>query len=155
MMDMDGWIDKHRFRCPRPPKTPWRCGKPNTDTRKARRGKPATDTRNGKSRNGKKRAPKPGGLEPGGLQGSSHRFRIWSRTCLETRRNEETETRRNAEVKRSRNEDTYQDRNRYGTTSSGSTSSGSTRLGLPISDLELYMPVVKKHYRGPFNVNVV
>ena len=36
----------------------------------------------------------------------------------------------------------------------GSRVWGSTGLGLPISDLEPHMPVVKKHYRGPFNVNV-
>ena len=28
-------------------------------------------------------------------------------------------------------------------------------LGPPISDLNMHLPVLKKHYRGPLNVNVV
>ena len=37
----------------------------------------------------------------------------------------------------------------------GSRIWGSTELGQRISDLEFHMPVLKKNYRGPFNVNVV
>ena len=37
----------------------------------------------------------------------------------------------------------------------GSRVWGSTGLGQPILDLGTHLPVLKKKYRGPFNVNVV
>ena len=43
----------------------------------------------------------------------------------------------------------------WGSITLGVYTLGVYSLGLPISDLELYMLVLKKKYRGPFNVDVI
>ena len=100
----------------------------------------------------------------------------------ETRRNEETDTRRNEEVKRHKKEATDQDRHRYGTTGfethgdavtpelrrrntrdiengkrngnfHGPRVHGTTGgYQPPIPNLAIHLPVLKKNYKGPFNV---
>ena len=43
----------------------------------------------------------------------------------------------------------------WGSTLWGSALWGSTLSHLPIWEFGTHLPVLKKHYRGPFNVNVV